>query len=350
MSTTPVLYVHRRNAKAIKSQLEAIHELDKRHRMVPSTSDAVILHIDSLQLTADQDAIHQDIVNGQCIAVPVSQSFIDNTLLQEHKWASQQIIVAIGRQYCPYSTSMGNSNRDAVSSKNDTSNSSSSNEIRLNDVQHALVETLVSYYSASTVKSKNAEMDDEHSCRGMIIKSVLALSHQTCPKKLEVIGDDRTLVIPRWSFYMVNTEDDKSAIDKRVGVFLSEFRNLIIQCQSKSQWQYTSSGSNQEDTSFDTVQSLLWENLARTHRCSRVVRRGDIHPDSGVRESGKFQVTFKLQLHLTVLNLTSTRVKNQRTSYTLACTQLIRIRRYQSGIHPIHYRRNLTRMDHSHRT
>lgn len=302
MSATPVLYVHRRNAKAVKSQLEAIRELDKRHRMVPSTSDAVVIHHHDSLHTTDQDVIHQDIKKGQCIAVPVSQSFIDDKL-QEHKLVLQ-IIVAVGVQHCPYSTSMGNSNRDALSSKNNTKNTLSSNEVRLNDVQHALVETLVSHYSASIEKNEDSDMN-VRSCRGMIVKSVLSLSHQTCPKKLEIMGDDRTLVLPRWSFFIFKLEDERTIADKRRGV-LNEFRNLIIKCQFNMQ--YASGRLNQEEVSFVNIQSLLWEKLARTHRCSRVVRCGDIHPNSSVRESGRF---LKSQLHPAVQNLTLTSSKNK---------------------------------------
>jgi tRNA G37 N-methylase Trm5 len=84
---------------------------------------------------------------------------------------------------------------------------------------------------------------------GESIKSKIELlSIQVCPRKLERFGDDRTLVVPRKAFSL----DDPS------------FRSLI----------------------GDSKVADLWEILAEVYNSPRVVRRGDIDPDSPIRESG----------------------------------------------------------------
>jgi hypothetical protein len=267
MATTSVLYVRRRDAKTIKSQLESQCELDKRFRMVPTTSDAVVDEYITTGIEGDnvQHEHAAEISSGQCIAVPVLQSCMDRLL--EYSWASQ--VVGRGRHYCPFSTAMGNKNCVASVILQDADTAlSSSQDITLNDVQHALVKTLISHSLSNADACTTKE--DIYSYKTQIVKSVLALSKQTCPKKLEIIGDDRTLVIPRWSFYVINNDDNEAILQNRKGA--NEFRQLLLQY---------------DHISFIKIQSLLWENLASIHRSLRVVRRGDIDPESGVRESGE---------------------------------------------------------------
>lgn len=78
-----------------------------------------------------------------------------------------------------------------------------------------------------------------------------------CPKKLEVIGDDRTLVIPRKAF---RQDDD-------------EFASLCSLAVSN-------------DGQFSDWRTNFWKYFATFMGRPRVVRRGDIDPDSSIRESG----------------------------------------------------------------
>ena len=272
MSTTFVLYVHRRDAKTIKSHLEAHHYLDKRYRMVPTSTDAII-HNRSGDDGNDED-IRAQVLSGQCIAVPLLHLCIEK--LHEYSWAKQ--IVGTGMHHCPFSTSMGNSNRIPAAAQDESNTTSSTqSDQSLNDVQHALVETLVKYCSEAEGNFTEIQTEGTCSCtrRADIVKLVQSLSAQTCPKKLEVIGDDRTLVVPRWSFYIPSSNDCETIAEKRK--IAEEFYQLLIQCNLPGRYERENSHN---------MQSLLWENLARTHRSLRVVRRGDIDPESGVRESG----------------------------------------------------------------
>jgi hypothetical protein len=180
---------------------------------------------------------------------------------------------------------MGNKNCVASATLQDADTAFTSlQNIALNDVQHTLVETLISYSLSNGDMCTTKE--DIYSYKTQIVKSVLALNKQTCPKKLEIIGDDRTLVIPRWSFYVTNNDDNETILLNHKGA--NEFRQLLSQYESPFE---------SEPISFTTIQSLLWENLARSHRSLRVVRRGDIDPESGVRKSGEHPFHCLLKKH-----------------------------------------------------
>ena len=71
----------------------------------------------------------------------------------------------------------------------------------LTNVQYALIETLTCLGD-----NINETTNNENNGATMIEALVRALSTQTCPKKLEVIGDDRTLVVvPSCSLFVSNT-------------------------------------------------------------------------------------------------------------------------------------------------
>eukprot|EP00550_Attheya_septentrionalis_P009133 CAMPEP_0198285718 /NCGR_PEP_ID=MMETSP1449-20131203/4957_1 /TAXON_ID=420275 /ORGANISM="Attheya septentrionalis, Strain CCMP2084" /LENGTH=448 /DNA_ID=CAMNT_0043983237 /DNA_START=309 /DNA_END=1652 /DNA_ORIENTATION=- len=117
----------------------------------------------------------------------------------------------------------------------------------LTTVQRALVETLLEVNNVT-----NQEQEQE---RSILVSKVLELNMQTCPKKLEKLGDD-TLVIPPKALH----EDHDVT-----------FRSLFPT-------DYFDNGP--------TSLLLLWKTLARLYNISRVCRRGDIDPDSKIRHSG----------------------------------------------------------------
>mmetsp|Transcript_29015 Transcript_29015/g.56090 ORF Transcript_29015/g.56090 Transcript_29015/m.56090 type:complete len:634 (-) Transcript_29015:42-1943(-) len=328
MSTTPVLYVRRPDAKTVKTSLERDLLLDKRFRMVPSTSDAVVascFHEKELSVndhgaasvptdyqTRAQHCINQ-IKCGELIAVPVTNECVNRLhnsteiiILETPNEAQLNDIIirrrcspifadppswiiyveASGLQKCPLSTSMGNKNHQPVApitskSSNATNEPSSS----LSSVQYALVETLVTF-------SKFNQCCNESLYREVFEKSVKSLSNRTCPKKLEVIGDDRTLVVPHWAFQLERDFHHASSIigEPNFQEGKTEFYNLLRRTQTGEN-NPTATPLGEPDqrhsiSKFFSIQSLLWANLAKIHSCTRVARRGDIDPESGVRESG----------------------------------------------------------------
>jgi 16S rRNA G966 N2-methylase RsmD len=304
MATTSVLYAHRCDAKALKSRLEQESLLDKRFRMTPSASDATVVlpsnnhhHDGESDFTAEEEGsgIIDAIVSGRCIAVPVIDECIDrlnavrkhtNTSDKDSSW--ETYVVAYGRQSCPFSTStLGNQNH-VISSrlvkqqqKSDTiiekSKSKNNNEVlssNLNNIQYVLVKTMVDYRIENILKKKsdnnNTNQDELESFQKMVETSVLSLSVKTCPKKLEVMGDDRTLVIPSTAF-LIN-EDDMTRTQK-----FHQFISKMIDDKT--------SNTTNNNTVYQ-IQENFWKNLASLYQSPRVVRRGDIDPENGKRESG----------------------------------------------------------------
>eukprot|EP00934_Nitzschia_sp_Nitz4_P003629 Nitzschia sp. Nitz4//scaffold347_size17400//9706//11130//NITZ4_008835-RA/size17400-processed-gene-0.18-mRNA-1//-1//CDS//3329548666//3619//frame0 len=195
----PVVYVPKHRAKATKKALEDVGFLDKNFRMVP----------------ADVQSGYQD-----AIALP-----INCTLDKESSEEWTKDVLGTGQQHCPFSTKMGN-NRQNNKRWQDPS---------LSLVQQALLQALFRNPSTKT------------SCKSWLDK-LKVLDTTVCPKKLEVFGDDRTLVLPPGAF--------------EGPTFLSLVEEAGVE--------------------MDTI----WPVMLVVHGSSRIVRRGAIDPESGTRQSG----------------------------------------------------------------
>ena len=208
-ATVDVLYVLRRNAKAVKVSLEKDGLIHKQFRMTKPTDESI---------------------SNTCVAIPVTEECLTKT----GTWTS--MVVARSQQSCPYSSSyLGNY-------KSQRAGFTSSSRLTT-PVQQALLSALL----------KCSENELSASAKDDLIDRIQKLSAIACPKKLEVIGDDRTLVIPRRAF----REDD------------DEFASLVAHASKPSKdWR------------------CFWGEFSIAMGTSRVVRRGDIHPDSSIRESG----------------------------------------------------------------
>ena len=193
---TQIVHVLKRHAKSVKSSLEHNGLLDKRFRMTAVEGD------------------HPD-----WIAIPITA--LPNT--------TSAMILSHGRQFCLYSSSKLGNNKYQLDSNH-----------HLTLVQHALL----LFLNGGTMQDTD---DTQH-----WIHSIQELDTRVCPRTLEVIGDDHTLVIPRHAF--------DSNHDSFAHLIQSSNRTLHIQS--------------------------LWEILAQVHDSPRVVRRGEIDPQSAIRESG----------------------------------------------------------------
>jgi len=214
-ATVSVLYVLRRNAKTVKESLEREGLLHKQYRMTQPSSDDYSLR-------------------DSCIAIPVTEKCLE----RDGAWAP--MVASVGRQYCPYSSSF-------LGTHKSTSMSITSSHPELSThVQQALL--------AALIQCSPQEVTEER--KNDIVRKIKNLSISLCPKKLEVIGDDRTLVIPRKAFQ----KDD------------ADFATLLS----------LAFGNNKVLTDW----SNFWKYFAGYMGSSRVVRRGDIDPDSSIRESG----------------------------------------------------------------
>lgn len=207
-----VLFVEKRHAKQVKTSLEHNEEINKDFRMVPADGD------------------WQDM-----IAVPVRE------LKAEH--LNMKGVVGDGTFFCPFSSSLlGNHvGRSAkISSRN--------SEKPCTLIEQALLANLKRY------DLFNGDDDDDGT---RCLERIRALDLSICPKKLEYLGDDRTLVLQRKVFSL--EESSFVSFLESVGCDTPERQKTFV--------------------------STLWKELASTHKSPRVARRGEIAPSSGIRES-----------------------------------------------------------------
>jgi hypothetical protein len=237
---TTVLFVHKKNAKEVKTALQQSNQLDRTFRMTAAL----------VAPWSEQD----------CIAIPILLFPLDSQHDQDHhqtilgvETSTHPLIQGQGVQCCPFSTAvLGNHTNHTNTTMNNNRIShdpalSNDGQPSLTTVQRALVETLLEVNNVT-----NQEQEQE---RSILVSKVLELNMQTCPKKLEKLGDD-TLVIPPKALH----EDHDVT-----------FRSLFPT-------DYFDNGP--------TSLLLLWKTLARLYNISRVCRRGDIDPDSKIRHSG----------------------------------------------------------------
>jgi hypothetical protein len=205
-----VVYVSKRDAKLVKSHLEAKGKLNKSFRMLPATSSE----------------------RKDCIAIPYlreesAPEFIENL--------DSALVLGFGTQLCPYSSAVLGSNRQARVSSDKSAPT-------LTLVQQALWGALIDEKTLATKEE--------------ILQRILTLNRTICPRKLELVGDDNTVVLPK-----------KTALDANEDTF----KDFLTQCGIQNTSEFS---------------RRLWEALASRFESSRVVRKGKVDPESSVRESG----------------------------------------------------------------
>jgi len=255
----PVLFVQRRDAKQLKNALEAASLIDEDRRM--GSADPVAYSQSSCTHSSMDEP-----PSDECICIPVLEecineyeecharvdaSKVDDANVSE--WTN--LVVKSGRQFCTPSasalakSSQGGSRRrrrqyTSTSEKTDGgSNSHLKAGKKLTMLQEALVEMMLRNVSSFS--------SDE------IAQAVTSLSVVACPRKLERFGDDQCLVIPRTALRL---DDD-------------EFRSFLEKFLP-------------QDASFEECLKSLWSRLAGLYSSPRVARRGDIDPESKIRQSG----------------------------------------------------------------
>ena len=236
-STTTVLLTEKKYAKTVKVALEKEGALDKSYRLSNLDENSFSSFISTR--TLDGGMQQDDIIanSSKFIAIPILANClcrICSSSCEEIPHSVFNLIAGHATQSCRYSSSvLGNSHRQlALTCDNN-----------LNFVQNILLQAIRKY---------NPSFDED-----VIFKMVDEITNATMPPKLELMGDDRTLVIP---FRALNAASDAS--------FEKIMQDAI--------------GENYQEE----FMPLLWKMLADSHRSQRVVRRGEIDPNSKVRESG----------------------------------------------------------------
>lgn len=206
-----VVYVDNAAAKQIKNRLEADAMLHRDFRMTHG---------------------------NDCVAIPIV-----NDATYEGGLSIEKGVQGFGLHFCPYSSAiLGNGNR--LRRCNETSG-----DERLTRTQIGLLRAISNFLDDNeTSKGVNSEMP----------QLIVALKNSDiCPTRLEVFGDDRTVVIPLRAFNLQETS----------------FRSFVSSALPGS-------------SHANFLSKFLWKHLAETYNSTRVVRRGEVDPNSPDRKSG----------------------------------------------------------------
>ena len=227
-----VLFVDKKDAKRTKTILEDVGLLNKDYRLTPSTNT-----------TSDG-----------CIAVPLINESVET---QVTSILSDEITIqGYGMQICPYNTALlGNSNQIRPLINNASTTSTKKNTIQTL-VQSAIIQAFKVFFDSSEdiVQNHLSEVEDK----------LLLLDNNTCPTTLQYLGDDKTLVIPLRAFDIQRDE---------------AFKDFIIFGTRRVR-----SDENYVDNER-FINEYLWPALASVFNSPRVVRRGEISPESKIRLS-----------------------------------------------------------------
>jgi len=252
-----VLYVDPTYAKMVKTVLENEGVIHTDFRMTKSSCSS-----SSMSREDELKSKYKD-----CIAIPIHcDSERDIALL-----TSNGLVKGSGSQFCPYSTAfLGNNNvlrgqgRGALllndgNNDNDNNNQLLQSHKKLTLVQTGLLEAI--YTTHITQQSTNK--GETETRMGLLLQDILSLPREVCPSKLEVLGDDRTVVIPPQAFDLQN----------------DAFAALLAT-------HYFDGGDGDGIDYETTFLPSLWANLASLYQSHRVVRRGGVDRNSRIRHSG----------------------------------------------------------------
>lgn len=174
--------------------------------------------------------------SGDLIAIPVLQNCTKVDVYDTF---------GFGEEFCPYSTSLlaNQRHRKPGADRNDkTGDLFLSQRALWNVVTHELK-------LASTTTHQDSS----------ILDRILSFPLSVCPKNLEFLGDDRILVIPQRALNPMANEEFATWLDDIL---------------------------DQQDQQHSLFLTKLWKELADLAKTPKIVRRGEVDPDSGVRQSG----------------------------------------------------------------
>ena len=200
--TVHVAYFRREDAKMAKNWLETKDLLHRDFRMQSS-------HFEG----------------KECVAVPLKSQEIDADIQY----------LGIGKEFCRYSSKiMGNRlNRNTSSNNNDMSS-----------IQRVILRVCQSFGAGSSaITQKEVE------------KQIKALPSCICPKSLELLGDERVIILSPEAFRVTNCQ----------------WRELVLSISNGNEKQF-----------YD----LLWSGLAEQMDSKMIARKGVIDPESKIRRSG----------------------------------------------------------------
>ena len=222
------------------------------------------------------------------------------------------LIIGIGKQSCLYSSStLGNTNpkfkmitkskrhqNQSLSSL--SSSSTTSIHSNMNTIKQALLHTIKQYIQEqqqqqqqNTNQNRNDGSTSSLSMSSILLQEIITkiqnLSITTCPNKIETIGDDRTIVLP---YKALNIHTDEKLHDLIVQSIIimnhchdNDTHEEVIK-EDDYDDDHNKTNTNYDDPHMGNFHQLLWKNLGEIYQTARLVRRGEIDPNSKIRHSG----------------------------------------------------------------
>jgi len=249
-----VLYVEPANAKLVKTELEKEGVIDKDFRMTRGIGGGC-------RADEDEHPPSSETSWNNCIAIPILHCGDDDS--SQQKVATHRLVKGSGFQFCPFSTTFLGNNNHARRPRRRVRDRPSTATTNTTLVQTGLLRALLAGTAHSLDSNRGVEQDADADAALLLLQKIRSLPPDICPSKLELFGDDRTVVIPPHAF-------DSQKSDCFRALLLLSNKNVA-----------THNGAD-DDAFFQS----LWSTLASLYGSNRVVRRGGVHQDSGIRQSG----------------------------------------------------------------
>lgn len=261
-ASVSVLYVLKKNAKTVKNGLEDEQHrhvwIDKRYRMTAAEASGFCV----TPAEEEENISHQD-----CLAIPVLPAYFEDTN-NHQEW--KDLVIGDGRQACPFSTSvLGNPQKrhamsssidqeDKTNANNNTANSVNSNSDEWSPLRQAMLQAVQNCFDEWCADGSGDPSEISHDWKSCI----LSLNKSICPSRLEVLGDDKNLVLPPGAL-----------LEKDLMPWLEKA------------WQHRQKPFTEQQMSAFMVQ--VWKQLTIIYDpCPRILRKGGVDPDSRIRQTG----------------------------------------------------------------
>ena len=260
-----VLYVDPANAKLVKTELEKEGVIDKDFRMTRGIGGGCRAAAADHDADDDDHSPSSETSWNDCIAIPILHCGDDDS--SQQKVAMHRLVKGSGFQFCPFSTTfLGNNNNARRPRRRVRDRPSTATTTTL--VQTGLLRALLAG-TAHSLDSNHVEQDDDAAAL-LLLQKIRSLPPDICPSKLELFGDDRTVVIPPHAFDLQKSDC---------------FRALLL-LSNKNEVTHNGAEDDDDDDDYNGFFQSLWSTLASLYGSNRVVRRGGVHQDSGIRQSG----------------------------------------------------------------
>lgn len=168
-----------------------------------------------------------------------------------------------GIQYCPYSTSvLGNPQKRHAQDNTSSSNNSNGDWSPLKTALFQTIQKqlLLSNSDDNDILSANQENEER---KNYWRQQVQNLDTKICPAKLEVLGDDKNLVLPATALLI----SDLEAWMQQTITKVDSSSQISVPCMAE-------------------FMTEMWDQITKTYQCPRILRKGGVDAESKIRQTG----------------------------------------------------------------